>query len=400
MRSIRRHAVVSATLAVAALVLAGCAGGGQESTATGEPIIVSSVNSLSGSGTFPEASQAAQAVFDDYNASGGFDGRPIEYTAYDDKGDPATASQVAREAVEAGSVALVGSASVLDCEVNHAYYESSGILSVQGTGVDPFCFTTPNVSPVNTGPYVDTELTLTYGSETLGLQKICGLLAIAGSTRDAYQEAIDTWTEQTGKELVMLDDTLAYDTADYTPYVVKMKEAGCDGVYGNMIEPGYVGLLKAAEAQGFDATFLFLTSGYSEQFAQAATFVGKGVYAPAEFTPYTDPSVTGNEDWTALMDEYGVPKTSFAQGGYVAAKHFITVLEGMEGDVTRETITAALQAMTEPLESTMTGTPWIFGPGEAHNSNTAGWPVAIMPGTTVWKAAAEDWIFSARTQQG
>lgn len=389
----------AAVAAVGALVLSGCAGGGSgPSTATGEPIIVSSVNTLSGAGTFPEASEAAQAVFDQYNADGGFNGRPIEYKVFDDKGDPATASQVAREAVEAGSVALVGSASVLDCEVNHAYYEESGIAAIQGTGVDPFCFTTPNISAVNTGPYVDTELTLTYGSENLGLQKICGLLAIAGSTREAYQQSIDAWTAATGKSLAMLDDTLSYDTADYTPYVVKIKEAGCDAVFGNMIEPGYVGLLKAAEAQGLDVTFLFLTSGYSEQFAEAATFVGKGVYVPAEFAPYTDDSVKGNEDWIALMDEHGIAKTSFAQGGYLAAKHFIEVLEGMSGDVTAETVTAALKAMTAPIESPMTGTPWIFGEGDSHGSNTAGWPIAIMPGENTWKAVEQDWIYASGTE--
>lgn len=306
---------------------------------------------------------------------------------------------MAREAVSAGAVALVGSASVLDCEVNHSYYEESGIAAVQGTGVDPFCFTTPNISAVNTGPYVDTELTLTYGSETLGLNKICGLLAIAGSTREAYQQAIDSWSAATGKSITMLDDTLTYETADYTPYIVKAKEQGCDAIYGNMIEPGYVGLLKAAEAQAYDGTFLFLTSGYSEQFAQAATYVGKGVYVPAEFLPFSDESLAGNEDWRALMDEHGIAKTSFAQGGYLAAMHFIEVLKQHEGDITRETVTAALTGMTQPIETTMTGSPWIFGQGDAHTSNQAGWPIAIKPGSTTWESVADDWLFSSKADK-
>ncbi|QUY62815.1 ABC transporter substrate-binding protein [Gulosibacter molinativorax] len=387
--------------AAGALVLSGCAGGGGSgaSTADGEPIVVSSVNALSGAGTFPEASEAAQAVFDDYNANGGLDGRPIEYNIFDDKGDPATASQVAREAVENGSVALVGGASALDCEVNHAYYEENDILSVQGTGVDPYCFSTPNISPTNAGPYIDTELSLTYGSEVLGLEKICGLLAIEGSTRDAYQEAIDNWSAATGNELAMLDDTLTYATADYTPYVVQIKEAGCDAVYGNMIEPGIVGLLNASEAQGLDVSFLLLTSGYSEQLASQVTYTGQGIYTAAEFAPYTDESVSGNEDWAALMDEHGINKTAFAQGGYLAAMHFIEVIEGIDGDITRESVNEALRGMTEPIESTMTGTPWIFGPGDSHGSNTAGWPIGILPGETTWSAVADDWIFASNTAE-
>lgn len=382
---------------VAPLALTACAESGSgPSTATGEPIIVASVNSLSGAGTFAEASAAAKAVFDEYNANGGLDGRPIQYTAFDDKGDPTTASSSAREAVESGAVAMVGGASVLDCEVNHAYYAQNGIMSIQGTGVDPFCFTTPNISPVNTGPYVDTTLTLVYGSEQLGLERICGFVAIAGSTREAYQEAIDAWTAQTGKELVLLDDTLTYETADYTPYVIKAKQAGCDGIYSNAIEPGYIGLMNAAEAQGLnDMTFLFLTSGYSQQFAEATTFTGQGIHVPAEFLPFSDESLEGNAEWRALMEQHNVPLTAFAQGGYLAAKHFIQVLESMDGDITRENVTAALQGMTEPIETPMTGTPWIFGPGDRHGSNTAGWPIAILPGTNEWASVADDWMLLA-----
>lgn len=387
---------MSAAVGMAAvLVLSACGDGDGSSTATGEPIVVASVNSLSGPATFPEASEAAEAVFDEYNAQGGFDGRPIEYTAFDDRGDPATASQVAREAVESGAVALVAGASVLDCEVNHTLYEENDILAIQGTGVDPYCFTTPNISAVNTGPYINTELTLTYGSEVLGLENICGLLSIEGSTRPAYQEAIDRWSDATGERITMIDDSLTYSTADYTPYVVQAKDAGCDALYSNAIEPGYVGILNAAEAQGLDTTFLFLTSGYSEQFAASTTFVGQGVYLPAEFAPYGDADVGGNEEWATLMDDHGIEKTAFAQGGFLAARHFIDALDGIDGDITRERVTETLRAMSEPIESSMTGTPWTFGPGDAHGSNTAGWPVAIMPGSTTWESVADDWLRSS-----
>jgi branched-chain amino acid transport system substrate-binding protein len=397
MRITRKALALAAIAASGALVLAGCSGEDTSSTATGDPIAVASVNALSGAATFPEASAAAKAVFDEFNHDGGLNGRPIEYTALDDKGDPSAASAAARDAVEStNAVALVGSASLLDCEVNSGYYEQSGIVSVQGTGVDPFCFTTPNISPTNAGPYLDTTLTLEYGSETLGLNKICGLLEIAGSTRDAYQSAFDAWTKATGKDFAMLDDTVPYGGSDYTPYVIKAKEAGCDAIYSNGVEPDAAGVLKAAEAQGMsDMTFLFLTSAYSAQFADAATFVGKGVYVPAEFAPYTDESNEANADWRTLMQKYDVPLTSFAQGGYLAATHFLEMLKTIQGDITRDSVTAAFKAQSQGYDNAMAGTPWIFGPGDAHASNTAGWPIVIKPGSTVWENAEDDWITAA-----
>lgn len=381
-----------ALIALTGIVLAGCQAG-PESTADGEPIVVASVNALSGPVTFPEASAAAQAVFDRFNAEGGLDGRPIQYVKLDDKGDPSAASAAARDAVESsGAVALVGGASLLDCEVNHEYWEQNDIVSIQGTGVDPFCFTTPNIAPVNTGPFFDSALTLAYGSEVLGLKKICGLLEIAGSTRPAYQEAIDWWTETTGADFTLLDDTVPYGAADYTPYVIKAKEAGCDGIYSNGVEPDALGVLKAAESQGMnDVTFLFLTSTYSEQFAAAATFVGKGVYVPAEFAPYTIDN-DANADWKELMTSAGVPLTSFGQGGYLAATHFIELLESIDGDITRESVTAAAKGQTEGIDNPMAGTPYLFGDGDVHAPNTAGWPITIAPGSTVWQNAEDDWI--------
>lgn len=389
----KKTLAATAISAVCLMALTACGGNATGSTATGEPIVVASVNALSGPATFSEASQAAKAVFDKFNADGGLNGRPIQYEVLDDKTDPAAATAAARDAAGKGAVALVGSASLLDCEVNSKYYEQEGLISVQGTGVDPYCFTTPNISPVNAGPYLDTQLTLTYGSEKLGLNKICGLLQITGSTRPAYQKAFDSWTEATGKDFAMLDDTVPYGASDYTPYVVKAKQAGCDGIFSNGVEPDAAGVLKAAEAQGMkDMTFLFLTSAYSEQFAQAASFVGKGVYVPAEFAPYTVDGIAANDDWRALMEQNNIPLTSFGQGGYLAATHFLEMLKTIEGEVTRETVAAAFKAQTKPYENPMTGTPFVFGDGDSHSSNTAGWPITIRPGSTTWESAADDWM--------
>ena len=109
--------------------------------ADGEPIRVGNVSSLTGAGLFPEASVAAKAVFDRVNASGGIGGRPIELIIEDDGGAPEGAATAGRKLVEQDNVvAMVGSASVLECAVNSAYYAEQGVYSIQGTGVDPLCF--------------------------------------------------------------------------------------------------------------------------------------------------------------------------------------------------------------------------------------------------------------------
>ncbi|MFI6025271.1 ABC transporter substrate-binding protein [Amycolatopsis magusensis] len=381
---------LGALLAGVVLTAAGCAGA---ESGSGGPIVVGSVNALSGAATFPEASQAAKAVFDAANASGGVNGRQIEYKALDDKGDPAAAAAAAREIVGGDeAVALVGSSSLIECEINTEYYEQQKILSVPGIGVDPACFTSPNIGPVNVGPFHDMTLSLLYGSEVLGLTDICALLEIAGNTLPSYQAAIDEWSAITGKKLKYLDSTVPYGGSDYTSYIVKARNAGCKAITVNPVEPDSIGQLKAAQAQGWtDVTWLLLTSVYSENYAKAISNAGAGVYVPAEFYPFTDADSTQNRDWRELMTRNGIPLTSFSQGGYLAAKYFLDVLRGITGEVTRESVTKALREM-QPISDPMVGTPYVFGPGDTHHANTAGWPIKLASGTNRWELAAEDWL--------
>ncbi|WP_053382241.1 ABC transporter substrate-binding protein [Leucobacter celer] len=380
----------AALTAAAALVLSGCAGG--EGGGEGAPIKLGSVNTISGPATFPEASEAAKAVFDKVNADGGINGRMIEYKVTDDKADPATATASARELVGSDEVvALVGSASLLDCEINAKYYEQEGVRSVQGIGVDPGCFSSPNIAPTNIGPFNDTTLTMLYGSEELGLENLCVLTSVIGSTGPAYQAAVDRWSEITGKQPTFVDDTVPYGGADYTPYIVKAREAGCDGIVANSVEPDAIGLIKAANQQGWDdVTFLLLTSVYSESFAAAVDNSAAGVYVPAEFYPFTEDSDV-NADWKALMDENGITLTSFSQGGYLAATFLVEVLESIDGDITRESVNEALSGMA-PIANPMIAYEYQFDKIAAQDFQPGGWPVVLKSGTNAWEQAADDWL--------
>lgn len=386
----KKHLVSAAAItATAALVLTGCAGGDGGNAA---PIKLGAVSTISGPATFPEASAAAQAVFDRVNAEGGINGRQIEYKVMDDKADPATATAAARELVGGDEVvALVGSASLLDCEVNAKYYESENIRAVQGLGVDPGCFSSPNIAPVNIGPYNDTTLTMLYGSEVLGLDNLCVFTSVIGSTGPAYTAAIERWSEVTGKEPLMVDDTVPYGGSDYTPYIVKAKEAGCEAIVSNAVEPDGIGQIKAANQQGWDdVSFLFLTSVYSESFAAAVENAGNGVFVPTEYYPLSLETDV-NADWRELMTENDIVLSSFAVGGYLAATILVDVLKGIEGDITRDSVNEALKNM-EPVNNPLIAYPYQFDKIAAQDYQPGGWPVELKSGTKKWEPAADDWL--------
>lgn len=375
--------------AAAVLGLTACGGSGssEQDGGSGAPIVVRSVNSLSGAITFPESSAAAKAVFDAYNEAGGLDGRHIDYKALDDKLDPATANAMAREAVGSdGAVAMVGSASMIECELNAGYYTQEGVLSIPGTGVDKGCFESESISPVNPGPFNDLALALNYGSEALELENICVMVSIAGSSQPIYEEVIAKWQDETGAEPLMVDYTLPYGASDYTPYIVKAKEAGCEAISINLTEPDGIAMAKAAESQGWnDVTWLGLPSMYSDNFAKAVTEIGQGMYIPVAFYPFTSDNEI-NAEWRELMTEHDVPLTSFSQGGYLAAKYFIGILETIDGDITRESVTEAIKNAA-PIENPMAGQPFEFGV-----TPLSGWPIVLKSGTNAWEDAGDDWF--------
>lgn len=358
--------------------------------ATGEPIKVGNVSSLTGGALFPEASAAAKAVFDRVNASGGIGGRPIQLIVEDDAGSPEGAATAGRKLVEQDDVvAMVGSASTLECAVNSAFYAEQGVYAIQGTGVDPLCFLSSNISPVNTGPYAGITVSLYYASETLGLENVCNVnLFVIPDLAPAFDAAVERWEAITGKTLTLRVGAATLED-DPTPLMLQARDAGCDAVVIDGVEPHALAVGRAIESQGLsDIIWIGLTSYYTDSIASQLGSAGNGLRANSEFEPYGSDSPV-LDDWRSLMTDAGVPLTSFAQGGYIAATIFVDALQGIDGDITRESVAEAMRAL-EPHETPLLGTPYTFGPGEAHAPNQASKFVELRDGE--WVTVADDWV--------
>jgi branched-chain amino acid transport system substrate-binding protein len=93
--------------------------------ATGQPIVIGGIVSITGPDDFSSSGRAAAAYFKCLNANGGVNGRPIQYTMEDDAWNPEQSSQVAAKLIrDQGAVALVGNMSFVDCGANQGIYEN------------------------------------------------------------------------------------------------------------------------------------------------------------------------------------------------------------------------------------------------------------------------------------
>ena len=253
-----------------------------------EPIRLGAISTLTGPASFPESHSAAQAVFDRVNAAGGIGGRMISYIVEDDGFDPALAAQAARRlADEEGVVAMVGSASLLECAVNAGFYAEVGLYSIQGTGIDPVCFATSNISPVNTGPFFSDTVALFYASEELGATNVCFGAFNVPDFQPAYDAAIAEWAAATGKQLAYSDTTLIFD-GDLTPFMLELDSNGCDAAVVQANDFHYAAMMQIREAQGLDVQIIGLTSGYTAALAEQLGATGNGLVLASEFEPFTD----------------------------------------------------------------------------------------------------------------
>jgi ABC-type branched-subunit amino acid transport system substrate-binding protein len=83
-----------------------CVGAGD---GKGEPIVIGSLQTdASPAGQFPEISSGAEACFAAINATGGINGRPIDFQKCNDSADPVQGEKCARDLIDAGAVAVIG----------------------------------------------------------------------------------------------------------------------------------------------------------------------------------------------------------------------------------------------------------------------------------------------------
>ncbi|WP_207400775.1 ABC transporter substrate-binding protein [Actinomadura roseirufa] len=369
----------AATALAVSLTAAGCQSSGDSGKG---PIKVGSINGITGLFQTPEVPKAVKAVFDEVNAAGGINGRKLELISKDDAMDPSRSGQAARELIQSsGVVALAGSSSAVDCGLNRATYSKSKIVSVPAVGVDPACFTSPNIAPVNPGPYALTTAMLYYASETLKHDKVCMDYTVLPGSGGGIEDAIKQWETLTGKHLT--HKNLAVGQGDPTRYLVADKNAGCQAVIYNAVVGPWFAQAKTQGMQKVD--FILAANSYTDANAKVIP-PDMSAYAGTEWQPYTDPTLPGNDRWAKLVEKNGIQKTAFSQGAVMAADVFVDVLKTIKGDITRESVTKAFKEM-RPINYPMVGTPYVFGPGDKHNpiqgsrfvkADKGGWKV--LPG--------------------
>lgn len=355
---------------------------------TQRPIKVGAISALSGPNTFPESSRAAKAYIDAVNAAGGIGGRRIEYISLDEGSSAASAAAAATKLIsDTDVVALAGSSGLLDCAVNAPRYEAARLMSLQGGAVSPTCFRSSHVVPLNNGPYVGLASAVLFAHHTLRSRKLCAVALDLPGMTEGYRQALERLGTLAAIPVPALQ--LAGLEQDPVPVLRAVKEQACDTVIFTGHEAAVLRWSEASRALGGDGmTWIYLTPAYTDRVARALAPREGAVYVMAEFEPWKSRSLPV-QDWRRLMQDARLPLSSLSQGGYVAAQMLVRALRLVEGPITREAVTQALQQMP-PANHPLMGMPFEIGSRRAHNPNRAALPLKLQQGH--WYIATPAWI--------
>lgn len=348
--------------------------------AEAQSIKVAQITTISGGFPFGDVVKGSESYFNMVNAAGGVNGVTIEFLAGDDKGQASEAAQLARKFVlQDGVVAMVGNTSLTDCPANTAFYAAQNV-GVIGGGTQTSCFTHPNWTPINTGPYIGHLGNWEYLFNVLKPDSVCAIEQNDPTSIEAYDKMYE-WIQEvnpnaTGKFAMI---TYTNDASQNPiPAVTAAKQAGCDAVTLSTVAPNAIAFVKAAQAVGLDATFMCLGSCYDASLPEALGALGepgglgpksKGFFVGAELADI-DADVPQVQEMVTQLAKDGVPANFWSEIGWVSAALFVDALrQSPDADLsTAAGVLEALRAM-EPFDSGFAATPLVFGPGETHSPN-------------------------------
>ena len=359
---------------------------GNGKAASGAPIKLGGIATKQPGTDFTDIPNAAKAYFDCVNANGGINGRPVSYVLETEQTDPGQAAAAAKKLVETEKVVgIVGNTSLIECTVNHKYYEAKGYFVI-GSGIAPECYGTSNFAAVNMGPRYSVDGAAQYLIRQ-GVKKIA--LDQANVPGTGYVAAgAAAIAKDAGVDFKDLHDNVPIQDANSVA-IKAVQAAGADGgVLLNFTPPEALKILQAAQRQGLQdrVKWACSTPCNTDFLAEAlgSPWDGKlGVNAELNLTTADGPD---SQLYRDVMKKYApkVPLGSFSQMGFVEAAIATKALLGVSGDITAETTNKAFKDVKD-FKTDILCKPWYYGDGPTHIPNNTDWTTTPQGGKMVIK---------------
>jgi branched-chain amino acid transport system substrate-binding protein len=359
-------------------------GPGNGQKATGAPIKIGAIVTKQPGTDFTDVTNGAKAYFACVNANGGIGGRPIDYIVATEQTDPAQLASQAHKLIESEKVvAMVGNISLIDCAVNHEYYQANGFNVISG-GIAAECYGTPNIAAVNMGARFSSD----GAAQALVRKGAKKLVLVTGNVPgiDYVIQGVQTVGKALGVPVQGFKENVPIQDANSVAIKAVQAAGNGGGVVLNFTPPEALKILEAAQRQGLQNQVKWgcSTPCNTDFLAQALGSGWNGklfVNAEARLADHDGPDMALYRD---VMNRYGkgVPVGSFSQFGFLQARVTTQALLGIKGAVTAKSANAAIGDVKD-FKTDMLCRPWYFGKAPLHIPNNVDLTVTPKDGKMV-----------------
>src|SRR6266702_640893 len=356
--------------------------------ATGTPIALGAIATNQPGTSFTDIPNMAKAYFDCVNANGGINGHPIKYYIATEQTNPAQIAADAKQLVQTDHVvAIVGNTSILECTINHSYWEKLG-FDIIDSGIAPECYSTSNSAAVNMGPRYSSDGAVPYELAQHVSKVVFDQSAVPGTGYIAAGPAALAKAAHT--PIVQLTETVPITDANS----VAIKEVDAAGSQGavvlNFTPPEALIILQAAQKQGLENRVKLWGCSTPCNTDFLAHALGpkwnNKLFVNAELTPPDSTSSPSMSLYKAILAQYGHAVSggigSFSQMGFAEAEIMVHALESVTGPYTVQSVNAAIKAVSG-FNTGMLCQGWTYGSYPQHIPNNEDYTVTPDNGRMV-----------------
>ena len=358
--------------------------------ATGTPIKLGAIVTKQPGTDFTDGATMADAYFNCVNDNGGINGHPIDYTFETEQTDPAQIAGLAKKLIQTDKVVgIVGGFSIIECAVDHKYWESLGIFEIDA-GIAPECYGTSNSSAPNMGPRYSSDGAV-QGVVRAGAKKIAfdqsnvpGTEYIAAGPT-AVAKSLNVPIKQF-KDNVPIQDA--------NSIAIKLVQAaGPDGaVVLNFTPPEALKILQAAQQQGLQdrvKAWGCSTPCNTDFVAKALGTQWDGKLLVNAELNVTDAPGPQSTLYRAVLKQYGKKVTgglgSFSQMGFSMAQFVVQALNSITDDnYSLKSVNQAIKSL-KGVKTDILCKPWYYGDAPLHIPNNVDWTTTPKHGHMVIK---------------
>ena len=342
--------------------------------ATGTPIPLGAIATNQPGTSFTDIPNMAAAYFACVNANGGINGHPVKLYIETEQTNPAQIAADAKQLVQSDHVVgIVGNTSLLECTIDHTYWEKLGYFIID-SGIAPECYSTSNSAAVNMGPRYSSDGAVQYALAQHVSKIVFDQSNVPGTGYIAAGPA--ALANNAHVPITQLTENVPISDANSVA-IKEVDDAGPNGaVVLNFTPPEALVILQAAQKLGLEDRVKMWGCSTPCNTDFLAKALGpkwnRKLFVNAELTP---PDVTNTPKmalYKAILAQYGHSVSggvgSFSQMGFAEAEIMVHALESVTGAYTVASVNAALKAVKN-FTTGMLCQGWTYGSYPMHIPN-------------------------------